>query len=73
MADTQTPLPPLPKSQPSFGKRHSTMIKLLGVGALVLILLIPLAMITASPCGNRTMRYSWARSPYLSCWQLLCM
>ena len=33
MADTQTPLPPLPKSQPSFGKRHSTMIKLLGVGA----------------------------------------
>ena len=32
MADTQTPLPPLPKSQPSFGKRHSTMIKLLGVG-----------------------------------------
>src|SRR5437016_10523662 len=24
--------PPLPKSQPSFGKRHSTIIKLLGVG-----------------------------------------
>src|SRR5213082_516674 len=38
--------PPLPKSQPSFGKRHSTIIKLLGVGALVLILLIPLLMIT---------------------------
>jgi hypothetical protein len=38
--------PPLPKSQPSFGKRHSTIIKLLGVGALVLILLIPLTMIT---------------------------
>ncbi|GEM_PF-5917381 len=44
MADTQPP-PPLPKSQPSFGKRHSTIIKLLGVGALVLVLLIPLAMI----------------------------
>src|SRR5439155_24646268 len=38
--------PPLPKSQPSFGKRYSTIIKLLGVGALVLILLIPLLMIT---------------------------
>src|SRR6186997_1473331 len=38
--------PPLPKSQPWFGKRHSTILKLLGVGALVLVLLIPLAMIT---------------------------
>src|SRR5881396_564536 len=45
MADQQAP-PPLPKSQPSFGRRHSTIIKLLGVGALVLVLLIPLAMIT---------------------------
>src|SRR3984893_14580108 len=45
MPEAQTP-PPLPKSQPSFGKRHSTIIKLLGVGALVLVLLIPLAMIT---------------------------
>jgi inner membrane protein len=44
-APTTAP-PPLPKSQPSFGKRHSTIIKLLGVGALVLILLIPLLMIT---------------------------
>src|SRR2546425_12963725 len=43
-APTTAP-PPLPKSQPSFGKRHSTIIKLLGVGALVLILLIPLLMI----------------------------
>src|SRR5207237_3757141 len=41
-----TGAPPLPKSQTSFGKRHSTIIKLLGVGALVLILLIPLMMIT---------------------------
>src|SRR6266540_3600838 len=45
MTETQAP-PPLPKSQPSFGQRHSTIIKLLGVGALVLVLLIPLAMIT---------------------------
>jgi len=45
MADPYAP-PPLPKSQPSFGRRHSTIIKLLGVGALVLVLLIPLAMIT---------------------------
>src|SRR3989475_12876045 len=45
MVDQQAP-PPLPKSQPSFGRRHSTIIKLLGVGALVLVLLIPLAMIT---------------------------
>jgi hypothetical protein len=46
MPEAQTPPPPLPKSQPSFGKRHSTIIKLLGVGALVLVLLVPLAMIT---------------------------
>jgi hypothetical protein len=43
-ADQQVP-PPLPESQPSFGRRHSTIIKLLGVGALVLVLLIPLAMV----------------------------
>jgi hypothetical protein len=35
----------LPKSQPSSGRRHGAIIKLLGVGALVLVLLIPLAMI----------------------------
>src|SRR5437660_9843032 len=45
MADQQAP-PPLPKSQPRFGRRNNTIIKLLGVGALVLVLLIPLAMIT---------------------------
>jgi inner membrane protein len=45
MADTQSP-PPLPKSQPSFTRRHSTILKLIGVGALVLVLLIPLEMIT---------------------------
>src|SRR5436190_17986451 len=46
MPDTQVAPSPLPKSQPSFGRRNSTIIKLLGVGALVLVLLIPLAMIT---------------------------
>jgi hypothetical protein len=45
MPEVQAP-PPLPKSQPWFGRRHSTIFKLLGVGALVLVLLIPLAMIT---------------------------
>ncbi len=34
MPEVQAP-PLLPKSQPSFGRRHSTIIKLLGVGALV--------------------------------------
>src|SRR5437764_1209239 len=46
MAEIQAAPPPLPKSQPPFGRRHSTIIKLLGVGALILVLLIPLAMIT---------------------------
>src|ERR1043166_8331592 len=46
MSEGQTAPPPLPKWQPSFGKRNSTIIKLLGVGALVLLLLVPLAMIT---------------------------
>ena len=45
MPEVQAP-PPLPKSQPFFARRHSTILKLLGVGALVLVLLIPLAMIT---------------------------
>src|SRR5690242_19581181 len=46
MSDT-TPVapPPLPKSQPSFGKRYRTIIKLIGVGVLILLLLIPLGMI----------------------------
>ncbi len=44
MADLQTP-PPLPKSQPFFRRQNSTILKLIGVGLLVLLLLIPLAMI----------------------------
>jgi inner membrane protein len=43
---TTSALPPLPKSQPSFGKRYRTIIKLVGVGLLILLLLIPLEMIT---------------------------
>jgi inner membrane protein len=47
MPDTPlTTPPPLPKSQPSFGKRYRTIIKLVGVGFLILLLLIPLGMIT---------------------------
>ena len=37
--------PPLPKSQPFFKRRHLTMLKLFGVGALILVMLIPLVMI----------------------------
>lgn len=43
---TPTAPPPLPKSQPSFGKRYRTIIKLIGVGILILLLLIPLGMIS---------------------------
>jgi inner membrane protein len=64
---TQTPPPPLPKSQPSFSKRHRTIIKLLGVGALVLILLIPLAMITGV-LSDRLMRRNEAVTDITSSW-----
>jgi inner membrane protein len=66
MADTQAP-PPLPKSQPSFGKRNRTIIKLLGVGALVLILLIPLAMITGV-LSDRLMRRNEAVAEITASW-----
>ncbi len=59
--------PPLPKSQPSFGKRHSTIIKLLGVGALVLVLLIPLMMITGV-LNDRLMRRNEAVTEITSSW-----
>ena len=45
MADLEMP-PPLAKSQPSFRRRNSTILKLVGVGALILIMLIPLLMIS---------------------------
>ncbi len=43
MPELQPP-PPLPRS-PSFLRRNSTLFKLFGVGALILVMLIPLAMI----------------------------
>src|SRR5437870_3426034 len=66
MNETQAP-PPLPKSQPSFGKRNSTIIKLLGVGALVLFLLIPLMMITGV-LNDRLMRRNEAVTDITSSW-----
>src|SRR5437867_13104393 len=66
MTETQAP-PPLPKSQPSFGQRHSTIIKLLGVGALVLVLLIPLAMITGV-LSERLRRRNEAVADITSSW-----
>src|SRR5689334_5883762 len=66
MNETQPP-PPLPKSQPSFGKRHRTIIKLIGVGVLVLLLLIPLAMITGV-LSDRLQRRNEAVSDITSSW-----
>src|SRR6266581_3649414 len=66
MAETHAP-PPLPKSQPSFGRRHSTIIKLLGVGALVLVLLIPLVMITGV-LNDRLSRRNEAVADITSSW-----
>jgi inner membrane protein len=66
MNETQAP-PPLPKSQPSFGQRHKTIIKLIGVGALVLVLLIPLAMITGV-LTDRLQRRNEAVADITSSW-----
>jgi len=66
MPDTQAP-PPLAKSQPSFGRRHSTIIKLLGVGALVLVLLIPLVMIRGV-LSDRLSRRNEAVTDITSSW-----
>lgn len=66
MAETQTP-PPLPRSQPSFGKRNSTIIKLFGVGLLVLVLLIPLMMITGV-LNDRLARRNEAVADITSSW-----
>lgn len=44
MAETQVPPLP-PKTQPSLQRQNSTILKLLGVGALILVMLIPLVMI----------------------------
>ena len=66
MPEVQAP-PPLPKSQPWFGRRHSTIFKLLGVGALVLVLLIPLAMITGV-LSERLQRRNEAVADITSSW-----
>src|SRR6266404_1071221 len=66
MAEPQAP-PPLPKSQPTFGRRHNTIIKLLGVGALVLVLFIPLAMITGV-LNERLTRRNEAVADITSSW-----
>ncbi len=68
MPDT-TPIapPPLPKSQPSFGKRYRTIIKLIGVGVLILLLLIPLGMISGV-LSDRLQRRNEAVSDITSSW-----
>jgi len=59
--------PPLPKSQPSFGQRYSTIFKLIGVGVLILLLLIPLAMITGV-LNERLSRRNEAVAEITSSW-----
>jgi len=59
--------PPLPKSQPLFGRRQSTILKLLGVGGLILVLLVPLAMITGV-LSERLQRRNQAVADITSSW-----
>jgi inner membrane protein len=59
--------PPLPKSQPSFGKRYRTIIKLIGVGVLILLLLIPLGMISGV-LSDRLNRRNEAVADITSSW-----
>src|ERR1051325_1868030 len=66
MPEIQAPAP-LAKSQPFFSRRHSTILKLLGVGALVLVLLIPLAMITGV-LNERLQRRNEAVADITSSW-----
>src|SRR5437763_3397227 len=66
MPEVQPPSP-LPKSQPWFERRHSTILKSLGVGALVLVLLIPLAMITGV-LSERLQRRNEAVADITSSW-----
>src|SRR2546430_12091699 len=64
---TPTAPPPLPKSQPSFGKRYRTVIKLIGVGILILLLLIPLGMISGV-LSDRLSRRNEAVADITSSW-----
>ena len=66
MPETLAP-PPLPKTQPSFTRRNTTIIKLLGVGALVLMLLIPLMMISGV-LSERLQRRNEAVADITSSW-----
>jgi len=66
MPETQAP-PPLPKTQPSFTRRNTTIIKVLGVGALVLVLLIPLMMISGV-LSDRLQRRNEAVADITSSW-----
>src|SRR5436305_1414639 len=66
MPEIQAP-PPLPKTQPSFTRRNTTIIKLLGAGALVLVLLIPLMMITGV-LSDRLQRRNEAVADITSSW-----
>jgi inner membrane protein len=59
--------PPLPKSQPSFSRRNSTMLKLLGVGGLILLLLVPLLMIEGV-LNDRLARRNEAVADITSSW-----
>src|SRR5947207_3700711 len=68
MSDPTTVAPsPLSKSQPSFGKRYRTIIKLIGVGVLILLLLIPLGMITGV-LSDRLSRRNEAVADITSSW-----
>jgi inner membrane protein len=59
--------PPLPKSQPGFSHRNSTMLKLLGVGGLILLMLIPLLMIEGV-LNDRLARRNEAVADITSSW-----
>src|SRR5438105_14716916 len=66
MPETQAP-PPLPKTQPSFGKRYRSIIKLIVVVVLILLLFIPLGMITGT-LHERLMRRDEAVADITSSW-----
>lgn len=59
--------PPLPKSQPGFSRRNSTMLKLLGVGGLILLMLVPLLMIEGV-LNDRLARRNEAVADITSSW-----
>src|ERR1700693_2501204 len=64
MPDTTQVVPP---PLPSFGKRYRTIIKLIGVGVLILLLLIPLGMITGV-LSDRLNRRNEAVAAITSSW-----